>query len=103
MLTARMKQCHDYIAAYAAAHDGLSPSFEEIGAALGLRSKSAVHRLISRLEERGKIVRVRHRARTIQLAAGKPVMDVSRAQFFSVVRNDAGYAVLVPLEVKRIR
>ncbi|MEQ8194414.1 MAG: repressor LexA, partial [Rhodospirillales bacterium] len=32
---------------------GVSPSFDEMKQALGLRSKSGIHRLISGLEERG--------------------------------------------------
>ena len=37
-------------------HDGgVSPSFEEMKDALGLKSKSGVHRLISALEERAFI------------------------------------------------
>src|SRR3981189_1316498 len=37
------------------AQDGVSPSFEEMKDALGLKSKSGIHRLISGLEERGFI------------------------------------------------
>src|SRR5712664_469236 len=39
------------------AQDGVSPSFEEMKDALGLKSKSGIHRLISGLEERGFIRR----------------------------------------------
>jgi SOS-response transcriptional repressor LexA len=44
-----------------------TPSFEEMKVALGLRSKSGVHRLIEALEERGYIRRARNRARAIEL------------------------------------
>ena len=43
--------------------DGVSPSFDEMKEALGLASKSGVHRLVSALEERGFIRRLPHRAR----------------------------------------
>ena len=33
--------------------DGVSPSFEDMKEAIGLKSKSGIHRLISGLEERG--------------------------------------------------
>jgi len=46
---------------------GVSPSFEEMKAALNLRSKSGIHRLISGLEERGFIRRLPHRARAIEV------------------------------------
>jgi repressor LexA len=46
---------------------GFAPSFEEMRAALGLRSKSGVHRLITALEERGFLRRQRHRARALEV------------------------------------
>src|SRR6266481_3130081 len=49
------------------AHDGVSPSFEEMKEALGLRSKSGIHRLITGLEERGFIRRLAHRARALEV------------------------------------
>ncbi len=46
---------------------GFSPSFDEMKAALNLRSKSGIHRLISALEERGFLQRRRHRARALEV------------------------------------
>ncbi len=46
---------------------GVSPSFDEMKDALGLRSKSGIHRLITGLEERGFIHRLPHRARALQV------------------------------------
>ena len=46
---------------------GISPSFDEMKAALGLRSKSGIHRLITALEERGFIRRLAHRARALEV------------------------------------
>ncbi|WP_019516595.1 transcriptional repressor LexA [Sphingomonas sp. Mn802worker] len=46
---------------------GVSPSFEEMKAALDLKSKSGVHRLISALEERGYIRRLPNRARALEI------------------------------------
>ena len=46
---------------------GVSPSFEEMKDALGLRSKSGIHRLISALEERGFLRRHHHRARALEV------------------------------------
>ena len=40
---------------------GVAPSFDEMKEALGLKSKSGIHRLISGLEERGFIRRLAHR------------------------------------------
>jgi len=47
--------------------DGVPPSFEEMKAALDLRSKSGIHRLITALEERGFIRRLPHRARALEV------------------------------------
>ncbi|SVD69637.1 uncharacterized protein METZ01_LOCUS422491 [marine metagenome] len=47
--------------------DGISPSFDEMKDALGLRSKSGIHRLITALEERGFIRRLPHRARALEV------------------------------------
>jgi repressor LexA len=46
---------------------GVSPSFDEMKDALGLKSKSGIHRLISGLEERGFIRRLPHRARALEI------------------------------------
>jgi repressor LexA len=46
---------------------GISPSFDEMKDALGLKSKSGIHRLVSGLEERGFIRRLPHRARALEV------------------------------------
>lgn len=45
----------------------IAPSFEEMKEALGLKSKSGVHRLISALVERGYLERLPHRARALEV------------------------------------
>lgn len=46
---------------------GVCPSFDEMKEALGLKSKSGIHRLITGLEERGFIRRLPHRARALEI------------------------------------
>jgi len=46
---------------------GISPSFDEMKDALGLASKSGIHRLITALQERGFIRRLPHRARALEV------------------------------------
>ncbi|WP_031555224.1 transcriptional repressor LexA [Parvularcula oceani] len=46
---------------------GVSPSFEEMKAALDLKSKSGIHRLITALEERGFLRRLPHKARALEV------------------------------------
>jgi len=45
----------------------VAPSFDEMRIALGLKSKSGIHRLISALVERGYLERLPHRARALQV------------------------------------
>lgn len=47
--------------------NGLMPTNAELQAALGLTSRSAVHRLLVQLETRGSIVRTARRARAISI------------------------------------
>jgi repressor LexA len=79
---------------------GVSPSFEEMKEALGLKSKSGIHRLISGLEERGFIRRLPHRARALEVvrlpedtaisgARGRSNVTAERSRFSpTVIRGD---------------
>ena len=66
MLTRKQYELLLYINQHLAQH-GVSPSFDEMKDALGLKSKSGIHRLITGLEERGFIQRLPHRARALQV------------------------------------
>lgn len=66
-LTRQQRNLLDYIMAYRKAHKGVVPSYEEMCAGIGVRSKSGIHRLIKALEERGHITRLPDRARAIQI------------------------------------
>ncbi len=81
------------------AETGISPSFEEMKDALGLKSKSGVHRLISALEERGFLKRLPNRARALEVvrnpergeraaAPSNVIAMPSRAAPRPVVAND---------------
>lgn len=66
MLTKKQKALLIYIHERMSVDD-IPPSFEEMKDALGLKSKSGIHRLISALEERGYIQRLPHRARAMEI------------------------------------
>jgi repressor LexA len=66
MLTRKQHDLLVYIH-HSLTESGVSPSFEEMKAALDLKSKSGVHRLISALEERGFIRRLANRARALEV------------------------------------
>ena len=55
-----------YIEAYCVNH-GFPPSYDEMRDAMGLHSKSGIHRMILALEERGAIQRLPNRARAIEV------------------------------------
>jgi repressor LexA len=58
----------------------IPPSFEEMKEALGLRSKSGIHRLITALEERGFIRRLPNRARALEVIRLPDTSSSSLAQ-----------------------
>jgi len=67
---------------------GIAPSFDEMKEALGLRSKSGVHRLINALDERGFIRRMPHRARALE------VTRLPEAMSPAVVSQGRGHVVV---------
>jgi repressor LexA len=69
---------------------GFSPSFEEMKAALKLKSKSGIHRLISALEERGFLQRRHHRARALEVMRLPGEIAARSAELDSAGRADAG-------------
>lgn len=66
MLTKKQHELLIFIRAHLE-ESGISPSFDEMKNALGLRSKSGIHRLVSALEERGFVRRLPHRARALEV------------------------------------
>ena len=71
MLTIKQQELLLYIHSRVA-KDGVSPSFEEMKEAVGIRSKSGIHRMITALEERGFIRRLRYRARALEILKMPP-------------------------------
>ena len=66
MLTRKQNELLNYISDRLEQHE-VPPSFDEMRSALGLASKSGVHRLVSGLEERGYIRGLANRARAIEI------------------------------------
>ncbi|MCH1426553.1 MAG: transcriptional repressor LexA, partial [Alphaproteobacteria bacterium] len=66
MLTQKQSELLAFLTSHMAEHD-VPPSFDEMRDALGLASKSGIHRLVSGLEERGYIRRLANRARAIEI------------------------------------
>ncbi|MGB0626584.1 MAG: transcriptional repressor LexA [Alphaproteobacteria bacterium] len=85
---------------------GVAPSFDEMKDALGLKSKSGIHRLITGLEERGFIRRLAHRARALEVLrlpdetgvganSGGPAPDQSAAFSPQVIEGGRDSAPIV--------
>ena len=80
MLTRKQKELLDFLTAHAEQNE-VAPSFDEMRDALGLASKSGIHRLVSGLEERGYIRRLANRARAIEILkpVGAMASDIGRS------------------------
>ena len=66
MLTKKQKELFEYLSDYIYSNS-ISPSFEEMKRAVNLKSKSGIHRLITSLEQRGFIRRLKHKARAMEI------------------------------------
>lgn len=79
-MTPAQKKLFDFIRAYITEHDGVSPSFDEMKDAMGLASKSGIHRLITALKDQGYIATGRRAsARQIEvLRLPSPAPDDAR-------------------------
>ena len=60
--------------------EGVPPSFDEMKDAIGLKSKSGIHRLIMGLEERGFIKRMPNRARALEILRMPDNMEAKGAK-----------------------
>ena len=69
---------------------GVSPSYEEMKQSLNLKSKSGIHRLITSLEQRGYIKRLKHKARAMEIT--KELQNNS-----STVNNSENSFLNIPL------
>ena len=71
MLTKKQKEVFVYLKDYILSNE-ISPSFEEMKNAVNLKSKSGIHRLITSLEQRGYIKRLKHKARAMEITKDLP-------------------------------
>ena len=90
MLTRKQKELFDYLTDYIA-KNSISPSFEEMKTAVNLKSKSGIHRLITSLEQRGFIKRLKHKARAMEI-----IKNLSN-NFTNLTRNTENNSVSIPL------
>ncbi|HWZ43817.1 MAG TPA: transcriptional repressor LexA [Candidatus Saccharimonadales bacterium] len=72
-ITKRQRQVYDFIHDFVQQH-GYSPSFEEIGAGMGLSSLATVHKHVSNLEMKGLLKRDYNRSRSIDVLPMRGLM-----------------------------
>ena len=87
MLTGKQHQLLTFLIDYQADKD-ITPSFDEMRQAVGLASKSGIHRLVSALEERGYIRRLPNRARAIEILRHPGNPSAADGQSSNVVEAD---------------
>jgi repressor LexA len=91
MLTKKQKELFVYLKDYISSNE-ISPSFEEMKNAVNLKSKSGIHRLITSLEQRGYIKRLKHKARVMEIAKDFPNRNTNQI----MVNNNDSF-VNIPL------
>ena len=89
MLTKKQKELFDFLKSYISENE-ISPSFEEMKEAVNLKSKSGIHRLITSLEQRGFIKRLKHKARAMEITKRS-------SNTINSNRNDNNQSFKIPL------
>lgn len=96
MLTAKQQQLFDFIEKKIN-ETGISPSFDEMRDAVGLKSKSGIHRLVQSLQERGFIRQLKNKARALEIVRPTSQLIDSAKE---VVRNiSETVSELLPLPI----
>lgn len=70
-------------------NEGVCPSYDEMAQALGLASKSSAHRLVTALETRGHVRRLRDRARSIEIIGEHNSIPVDAATYRNALARAA--------------
>ena len=91
MLTQKQSELLSFLKSHMDKND-VPPSFDEMRNALGLASKSGIHRLVSGLEERGFIRRLANRARAIEI-----LRPATAGNTFTRTLSGAANQVTLPL------
>ena len=90
MLTKKQKELFVFLKNYISTNK-ICPSFEEMKNAVNLKSKSGIHRLITSLEQRGYITRLKHRARAMEITRNL------KNSFNSAAKNNENNSISIPL------
>lgn len=91
MLTPKQRELLVFLTEYLETRE-VSPSFDEMREAVGLASKSGIHRLVSALEERGYIRRLANRARAIEILKTANNLPYGHENIISDISEEANMA-----------
>lgn len=91
-LTPKQRTLFNFVEAEILA-DRPAPSFEEIKAYMGLSSKSGVHRLVEACVERGWLVRMPNRSRSLALPGAAHSLDLANVAIDSLSRPTSKVSV----------
>lgn len=84
-LTPRERDCLDAIKRLT--RDGVPPTFEELKADMGVRSKSNIHRLVHGLRKRGAIAMRSETARSIRVLDDVEGLERHTTEYLKTVRR----------------
>lgn len=106
-LTKKQAELLSYIETYSAT-ERVAPSFEEMKVALGIKSKSGVHRVITALVERGYLNRMPNRVRALEVVRAPELQDYSTSALLLELRRRGlvvreGRARSIISKVERVR
>jgi repressor LexA len=85
MLTYKQKAVLDYVAEYVQGTGGVSPSYDEIRVAMGMRSKNQIFFLVDSLIKSGRLRRLNGRARALEIVDNRkrvPTVHYTNAVYF---------------------
>ncbi len=78
-MTRQQQKLLRFIEAYILANEGMSPTYDEMMSALGLQSKSNVHRMVGYLLHEGRLIKRHYGARGLSLPEScAPTIDQLR-------------------------
>jgi len=99
-LTPKQREALDFIETSIAR--GVSPSYVEIQNAIGIKSKSCITRIVTALKERGHIIHLPRRSRSIALANDRnQALDAARYRYLrnrpaNAIGNGGVFAGMTP-------
>lgn len=89
-MTPQELKCLTFVQAYQSASKGVSPSYEEIGAACGWASKSSTARVVDQLVRKGFMKKRSHGARSLEVIMGSPYSEIERAAIWWLLEAREG-------------